>query len=46
LFLEASTFNYNSVADSGCKDFCGNYSGGAPKDFPLPCPVFGGDNDG
>ena len=39
LFLEPSTFNFNSAADSGCKDFCCGYTGGA-GDFPIPCPTF------
>jgi len=46
LFLDPSTFNFNSVADSSCKNFCSTYSGGVPGDFPIPCPAFGGDSDG
>ena len=40
LFLDPATFNFDSAADHSCKDFCRGYSGGVPKDFPLPCPVF------
>jgi len=41
LFLDPSTFNFNSMADSSCKNFCSTYSGGVPGDFPIPCPAFG-----
>ena len=41
LFLDPATYNFNSAADSNCKDFCKKYSGGVPKNFELPCPAFG-----
>ena len=40
LFLDPATYNFNSVADSNMRSFCGRHAGGIPDSFPLPCPVF------
>jgi viroplasmin and RNaseH domain-containing protein len=40
LLLDKATFNFDSIANHSCEDFCRAHHEGLPKDFQLPCPDF------